>query len=111
MNTHSPAPWVVLPRYFGSNTIPIGRELGDGAVAIFAEFNGLGGVTGQTEGDANARLAVSAPELLAALAGVPDMLETLADDAEEAGWPARARNARKMAKQARAAIAKATGNN
>ena len=35
--------------------------------SIFAECNGLGGVTGQTEGDANARLIAAAPELLAAL--------------------------------------------
>ena len=62
---HTPGPWTVLPRYFGSNQIPIGRELSDGAVAIFAECNGLGGVTGETEGDANARLIAAAPALLA----------------------------------------------
>jgi hypothetical protein len=64
---HTQGPWITLERYTDRNSIPIGHKRPDGATSIFAECNGLGGVTGQTEGDANARLIAAAPELLAAL--------------------------------------------
>ena len=67
MNKHTPGPWVVLERYADRNAIPVAVSIGNGAHAIFCECNGLGGVSGQTEGDYNARLIASAFELLEAL--------------------------------------------
>jgi hypothetical protein len=64
---HTQGPWIAIERYTDRNAIPIGHKRADGAIAIFAECNGLVGVTGDTEGDANAKLIAAAPELLAAL--------------------------------------------
>lgn len=63
---HTPGPWTVIPRYTDRNAIPIGYRRPDGAVAIFAEVNGGSGISGQTDGDANAALIAAAPDLLAA---------------------------------------------
>ena len=93
---HTQGPWIALERYTGSNQIPIGHQRPDGAVAIFAECNGLGGVTGDTEGDANARLISAAPDLLAAL---QELVLAPNKVRPEKYWDA-----------ARAAIAKATNN-
>jgi len=57
--------WFKLERYTNSNAIPIARKREDNAFSIFAECNGLGGVTGQTEGDANATAIALVPELIA----------------------------------------------
>lgn len=109
MNTkHTPGPWKALERYTNSNTIPIARKLGnDNTYAIFAECNGLGGVRGNTEGDANARLIAAAPELLEALIAAEDHLVGLYGDggqlAESGNRPFALHN------QIVAAIAKATG--
>lgn len=54
------------------------------------------------EAQANARLSAAAPELLAALTGLEDMVSA---DEESMRWPAM----RAWVKDARAAIAKATG--
>ena len=61
-------PWRVLSPYTGTSSYPIGVDRGDGATDIIGEFNGQGGVG--DEMTANARLAASAPELLAALSAL-----------------------------------------
>lgn len=58
--------------------------------------------------EANARLIAAAPELLEALKEGHQALDVLADDAEEAGYPARAQEAADLAMRFRTIIAKAT---
>jgi hypothetical protein len=74
--THTPGPWVVLPAYTGTSTFPIGHARGDGAHDILGEFNGTGGTVEETT--VNARLAASAPNLLAALENAANVLAALA---------------------------------
>ena len=105
--THTRGPWVALPRYTDSNVIPIGRPI-VGGHAIFAECNGLGGVTGETEGDANARLIAAAPDLLDALRPLASEPHT-PDDALGGDERVTLTFSMSEVRSARAAIAKATG--
>ncbi len=82
---------------------PQGRDL----VAIVLDCN-LGHERAAAAAALLAHAANVLPGLVEALRDVPDTLETLADDSEEAGWPARARNARKLAGSLRKALSLAT---
>jgi hypothetical protein len=113
--SHTPGPWNIHPAYIGDQPIPVRSEDGEQrwnwlALRIakgerligYAEFNdcddcGFPRIDDVEEARANARLMVAAPELLAALS---DILDVLGEEAE---------NMPLVAARARAAIAKATG--
>lgn len=58
---------------------------------------------------ANAKLIAAAPDMLELLVEAQEALDVLADDAEDAGYHARAEGAAELAMRLRAAIAKAKG--
>jgi len=96
MNKHTPGPW---NPYFDETYGVLGPD--KGRVAICMNLKGAHGLAGRRHGDevaANARLIAAAPDLLAALNA---MLTHMGMDEDEWTKP--------TFDQARAAIAKATG--
>ena len=70
-----------------------------------------GGIAALTYGasKADAHLIAAAPDMLELLVETQEALDVLADDAEDAGYHARAESAAKLAMRLRAAITKAKG--
>lgn len=95
-NQHTPGPWSVRPSLINLKYVHITSAEMDGIACLSSEH------------DANAKLIAAAPELLEALN--PVILEVIADEiGSDFKHTARADSLRILARQARAAISKATG--
>jgi hypothetical protein len=99
---HNPGPWKLV--WWGNEQYPY-------PLSVLADNDGAWiARDGTVSSEANARLIAAAPDMLAALD--PDTLEAIANEiGGEFKHSARADSLRVIAKQQRAALAKATGGN
>ena len=98
---HTPGPWDVEPK--GS------RHFVDGADGLTVAYLDRAGVRERAEIEANARLIASAPELLAALEAAAELAEGTVKLLRQLDMESGRIAAECVLRDARAAIAKATG--
>jgi len=107
--THTPGPWEI-------QAIPQPRQrrgfeyvIRDKRNCALAEVGHIDAITDGAEGEANALLIASAPDLLAALKAITGRLLSATSMLNSLGCPTYYADALPILLQARAAIAKATG--
>lgn len=101
MTKHTHGPWMAIPTSTGAISINVAPGV------PIATVGGAGWHLGEETARANALLISAAPDLLEA--HDPDTLEAIADEIECFKHSARSASLRRIARQARAAIAKAEG--
>ncbi len=98
---HTPGPWIADL----GEAYRVRAQQDGGQVAIMMSLKGQHGLAGRRSGDevaANARLIAAAPDLLEALIAITNQLERIGDTREHKDGA--------FIRDARAAIAKATGS-